>query len=164
MERLTSKLRLFLTKQPIGESPKHSTCLLWLVGKNCQELYSISCPDTLTHLAKAQLCSRWTFTLLKNGNTNCVQHQPGQSQMSWMPRHFSVTMPLKLVMSGVQQCQGWLHQGDIFCQIPYTRCMEDYSSKYPFLWKGILRERSNLAEELPHFYECLPQLYYLQKG
>jgi hypothetical protein len=27
-------------------------------------------------------------------------------------------------------------QGDIFCQIPYTWCMEDYC---PFLWKGILR-------------------------
>ena len=47
MEKLTSKLRLFLTKQPPGESPKHSTCLLWLIRKNCQELYSIFCPDTL---------------------------------------------------------------------------------------------------------------------
>ena len=61
-------------------------------------------------------------------------------------------------------------QGDLFCRIPYTRCMEDYSSKCLLLWKGILKylltqtgERSDLAEELPHIQDCLPQLYYLQK-
>ena len=61
-------------------------------------------------------------------------------------------------------------QGDIFCQIPYTRCMEDYSSKCLLLWKGILKyqltqtgERSDLAEEISHIQDCLPQLYYLQK-
>ena len=54
MEKLTLKLRLFQTKQPIGENLQHSIFPGMMVRKICQELYSIFCLDTLTQLAKVQ--------------------------------------------------------------------------------------------------------------
>ena len=104
----------------------------------CQELCSIFCQDTPTHSAKAQSCSRWTCTLRTNINTNCVQHRPGQSQMYWLPRPSSVTMSLSLVTSGVQECQGWLHWGQMaWWGTVWLICQEDFpwlAPQVPWTW------------------------------